>query len=335
MKKNYAYFLALFFVYFNSTAQLTLTKAANEPVSGDTRSMTRHDSGLVVPKSTGTNQSWNFTSLVNPSTFAEVTTYTTVTSTPGAALYPGATLAALRGGNDYEYYKSSGSNWEFMGDMNTANTKTFVLSNTGVFAVWPISMGSSNTDIASGTQTNSSGTAPLSATISYVASGTGTLTFPNGMVQNNVLQVITSLSVAMGTGTNASSSTQITYGYYSSLRKQPIVEIEYNTEITSTGTTKEFSAYVDAIGVVGISQIPTENKEFNVYPVPAGNGLNVVFPGQKAPESIEIFDLNGKLLISSHHATSLDISCLPESCYLMKVTGNERTYQRILPVVKN
>jgi hypothetical protein len=325
MKTIYPCLLVLFFVT-QSKAQLTLTKSANEPVVGDVRTMVRHDSSTAVPKSMGTNQNWNFTSLTHTNSFTEITTYTPVTSVPAGSLFPTATIAAKRGSSNYEYFKSSGSNWEFVGYYDSQDNEQLVLSNTAIFNSWPITLTSTFSDIASGVQTTSSGTAAVTGTLAYIGSGTGTVTFPNGIVENNCLQVISTLTVVMG----ASTQTQITYNYYSPLRKQPIIEIQYNME--SAGT--EFSAYVDAIGTVGLGELKSESQKLVLYPIPSSDLLNIRFENGKTPELIEVFDVNGKLLISVHDTHYLDVSTLPQSCYLVRITNDDMVYHRTLPVIK-
>jgi hypothetical protein len=335
MKTIYMCLFALFLVSFSSRAQLTLTKAANEAVAGDVTMIVNFDSTTAIPKSKGTGQMWNFTSLNNPGTFTETTTYTTVASTPGASLFPGATLSAKIGSNDYEYYKSSGSNWEFMGDYDMSGPDQLVLSNTAVFQVWPISLGSSNTDMASGTTSSGSSSTAISATITYSATGTGTVVMPNGNIHNNCLQVITSLTLSLGSGTSAATEYQTTYDYYSSAKKFSIVQIQYNTTIDATGTQKGYSANVDNSGVtVGLNSTKPEDLEFTVFPVPAGNQLNVKLPNAELISKIEIFDMSGKLLISETNTNKVDVSALKESSYLIRVISDKKTYQQMLPVIK-
>src|SRR5579872_879793 len=100
-------------------AQLTLTKAANEPVIGDNITLQGYDSTSVIPKNIGAGQTWNFSTL-SVNTFSQANTYTTVASTPSPALYPSATIAAaeVSGSNtNYEFYQSTASTFEYAGSL--------------------------------------------------------------------------------------------------------------------------------------------------------------------------------------------------------------------------
>ena len=60
-----------------SIAQLSLTKAFNEPVIGDIVNWQQYDSTTAIPKSLGAGQNWNFNSLTT-NTYVQTSTYTTV-----------------------------------------------------------------------------------------------------------------------------------------------------------------------------------------------------------------------------------------------------------------
>ncbi|MBL7917736.1 MAG: hypothetical protein JNM96_05020, partial [Bacteroidia bacterium] len=96
MKKIYILFTAMLIGSQISKAQLTLTYANNAPVVGDINLKIGYDSTSAIPKSTGSAQSWNFTSFTANS-FTETITYTTVAASPAASLFTSANLASQRG----------------------------------------------------------------------------------------------------------------------------------------------------------------------------------------------------------------------------------------------
>src|SRR5688572_15716010 len=110
MKKIYLSILAGAFA-FNVNAQLSLTKAFNEPVFADVDSRQGYDSTTVVPKSSGAGQNWNFSSLVT-NTVTETNTYTMAASTPSASMFPGSTIASDDGMGGYDYYKVTAGTYE-------------------------------------------------------------------------------------------------------------------------------------------------------------------------------------------------------------------------------
>jgi hypothetical protein len=335
MKTFYLSFATLLLLSIGAKAQLTLTKVANEPVVGDSRTMVDYDSTNTVPKSTGIGKSWNFSTFASAN-WTETTTYTNVASVPGSSLYSGATIANIRGGNDYEFYKSNGNNWEFMGDNNPPNNYLVTLSNTAVFYNWPVAFGATNSDIASGLQVDNGNTLTLTGIVSYTAAGTGTVTLPGGVVHNNCLQVIQTVSVTMGTGTATSVMTQITYVYFSGNKKFPIAEIQYSQQSSLAGIFKDFNATFDVSGVpVSINEQAGNNDNLLLFPVPARNDLLIKLPGSLIPETVSIYDLNGRLVMQTENTNSIDVSNLAASCYLIKIKSANELYCRMLPVIKN
>lgn len=72
----------------------------------------------------------------------------------------------------------------------------------------------------------------------------------------------------------------------------------------------------------------TLEDAFSIFPNPT-NGI-VYFDG-KAPESIQVFDLSGKLLVEEQNASSIDLSAVPEGIYLVQIhVNNKVTTQKII-----
>jgi hypothetical protein len=173
MKKIYLSIFATVLI-FSAQAQLSLNQAFNEPIVGDVNTKMAFDSVGVLPLNTGANQTWDFSSLAGD-TIVDVATFTTVASTPNGTNYVGSTLADSDGQGTYNYYKSTGNQYELVGidDPNLSIN----LSNTAIAAIWPITMGYSNTDVFSGTASASQipGSGTATGTIVTNATGTGTL----------------------------------------------------------------------------------------------------------------------------------------------------------------
>src|SRR5687767_4297309 len=84
----------------------TITKAANEPVSGDLRIKKGFDSVGVVPKNTGANLSWNFSAFTANSNTAS-STYTTASSLSSSSLFAQANIAEPTSSGDIFFYRST------------------------------------------------------------------------------------------------------------------------------------------------------------------------------------------------------------------------------------
>ena len=76
--------------------------------------------------------------------------------------------------------------------------------------------------------------------------------------------------------------------------------------------------------------------DFNVYPNPAGNKLNLSWPATDFPDkmSIQVYSLNGKKLLGQSYSQKppkFDVSQLASGVYLLKVySGNQSIVKRII-----
>lgn len=118
----------LFFLLIISqmgTSQITLT-SANAPVARtghrtqevDTTAAKNLNIGAA-----GTNQTWNFSTLVSDPTTASLTTFAGTTGAPSASSFPTATLIArdgLTNANGVDYYRINASEWVVLGSVDSA-----------------------------------------------------------------------------------------------------------------------------------------------------------------------------------------------------------------------
>ena len=263
MKKIYLSIFAVVLM-FSAQAQLSLTQAFNEPVVGDVNTKMAFDSVGVLPLNTGANQTWDFSSLAGD-TIVDVTTFTTVASTPNGTNYAGSTLADSDGQGTYNYYKSTGTQYELVGidDPNLSIN----LSNTAIAAIWPITMGYSNTDVFSGTATSSqAGSGPATGTITTVASGTGTLILPGGASYANVLQVkaLQTVDVSLGGGFFNITVVNTDYTYYHSSQKFPLLTVSYS-EISGVFSNSSATIRINSYVAVGLKDLKLDKYFGGIY----------------------------------------------------------------------
>ena len=62
-------------------------------------------------------------------------------------------------------------------------------------------------------------------------------------------------------------------------------------------------------------------NDFTIYPNPVSNVLSV--KGNKAVESITIFDLHARKLIATEGSDTVDVSQLAKGTYIVKVNKNQ------------
>ncbi|MBK6521543.1 MAG: T9SS type A sorting domain-containing protein [Sphingobacteriaceae bacterium] len=325
MKKIYLLFTAIV-IGSGANAQLTITKTANQPVAGDIVLRSDYDSTTAVAKATGTGMNWNFTNLTIGS-FTETNTYTTVASTPAGSLFPTANVAVIRGNNDYEYYNNQTGSIAYAGMANTSNTSITTFANQATKLNWPTAFGNSNSDVFSGTEVTPTSTVNWNGTLSYTATGSGTVTMPDGSKHNNCLQVKTIITLTM-TGSNTMTMTMINYEYYSSVRRYPIISIEYQTMKQGTVTNTGYDIKVDAAALTSVSKNVILNSDVVVYPNPAKDIVNVELPANTIAEKMEIMDVTGRIVLSTDNSNSLNTSSITKGIYLLKVSSGNSTIQK-------
>lgn len=304
-----------------ANAQLTLTKAANEPVLGDMNKIKSFDTVGVFPKNTGTGQTWNFSSLVANS-FTETTTYTTVASSPTPALFTNANIVANRGGSEWEFYKSNASTFEYAG-MIFQNGDIVNFSNLGTLYSWPISYGSTFTDTFTATQTSGTMTINWAGSITYTAAGSGTVILPGGGTFNNCLLVKSNVNVLMTAGSFSQTMVMNSYEFWSSGFKFPIANAEYQTITTGTNVTKQVNIEFNLTALpVGLHENTLSSKvNVTVYPNPANTELNIALSNSIDNYSVVLSDLAGKTIVEKTNVKSLDVSNIEKGIYILSVNG--------------
>jgi hypothetical protein len=326
MKKSYLTLFILFAAKI-SNAQLTLTSANNKPVSGDAYNTKGFDSTALVNRSTGANKLWNFTSLTSNLSTSNLT-YTVSSTALNPAAFPGASLAsfdAFNLSNGYNYYKTNGSNFEFMGVTdNTPSTVSF--SNTAIEAIYPIAYGTVYTDTYGGLGTYSNTTASYLGTVNINASGTGTVILPGNVTLTNCLQVVTSRTIMINIPA-AFTATLINkyYDYYHSSQKFPIISIQYSSGSSSFGPLDNFSAEVNSNSILGMVENSTSAR-INIYPNPVNDKITISSDVNLPKElKLSINDATGKLvrteIINTDLCNTIDLANLEKGIYTLTLNA--------------
>ncbi|MBA3663110.1 MAG: T9SS type A sorting domain-containing protein [Bacteroidetes bacterium] len=326
--------ILLLLSFQNHSQSLVLTKAANEPVAGDTKSFKRFDSSGVVPKGTGANMNWNFSSITQ-NTAVSSSTYVLPASVPSATAYPGTTIVEDQGNSSYVFYKSAASpttSFESLGLDSPNFTLTF--TNSAVGAVWPIGFGYSNTDTYAGNVTQPV-TGALNGTINTVGSGTGTLTLPGGQILTNVLQIkvlnTTTLTSGSGFGTITGTITSTDYNYYHSSQKFELITVSYQKQNLSSiaGPTVSSSASIRVNSAV-VSGLNTQSIDdsFTIFPNPCKNVLNLSIESANKPNSIEIYNQLGQSVYKNSFESTINMSDFAPSIYFLEIKTEKGTLRK-------
>jgi hypothetical protein len=337
MKKIYLAILTTLAFTQISNAQLTLTKAANEPIIGDLEFRKRFDSTAALPNTPGANQTWNFTAITSNTAAATTSSYILPTSAPGyTSSYSSATVAKTTG-TVSDFFKATATQYELIGTVPSSSV-SLSFTNSAIAAIWPVTSTYSVSDVVAGTiKTNillpSSG--PFNGTSKLVATGTGTLQLPNGIILNDCLQLKTNFSgtgsVTIFTLAITVTITNVTYDYYHASQKYPVLSVNYSETAFKQGAGTPTITSNSAISVntnvfVGISE-STLNSNFSIYPNPANNNLNVMLTNSSSENvTVKIFNNIGQLVKTINLGNTkdinqqIDISDLSSGIYMVKTT---------------
>ncbi len=332
MKKIYSFIAAIASVA-SVNAQFTLTKAFNDPAFGDHFNRKEYDSLGLVPKNTGTNQVWNFAGYPQNSNVLN-TTYTTVATAPNGANYVGATIVEMDGAGANTYYKSTASGYELVGAENASISYNY--ANTAYAWDWPTSYGYSNTDTYAGTCASGANTGVSSGTVTTNASGTGTLTLPNGVVLNNVLQVtiVNNFVLSFAGGTFVLNIYAVDYNYFHASQKFPVMTVSYSSANGSALTGK---IRVNDLLLTGVNDLKAE-EALSIFPNPAKSSFNITLHNaDHAACKMEITNSFGALVRSIDLGNTAEIvghvsvSDLAPGMYMVKTTlGNVISVRKLI-----
>jgi hypothetical protein len=338
MKKIYITLLAGLFTCQIANAQLSLTKVFNEPSLGDVNNKLGFDSTSAIPKSTGANQNWNFTSLTSNSLTSSAT-YTTVASTPSASTFNQATLAEHDGAGNYNYWKSTATAFELAGSIDNTGGFVNVQANTGVVATWPINFGYNATDNFSGTVNFSSLPGTLTGTMTMVGSGNGTITLPGNLMLGNILQTRLTQTVVVNLGFITATLTINEYSYYHGTQKFPLLVVSYSTTDTGGGPTLSYEILGNSAVLTGINEGTLQLPEFVLFPNPATNRLNIMLENSKG-ENVNVEIMNGvgqtvktvNIGTASSIYENIDLSSLSSGVYFVKTSIGEKVATKKLVI---
>jgi hypothetical protein len=341
MKKLYTLILSIT-LFTGTKAQLSLTKAINEPVVGDVNIKNGFDSVGVVPKNTGAAQTWNFSSFTS-NTVVAISTYTTVASTPSAASFPLATIAEDQGGGSFNYYQSTASTFELNGIATNGIAITF--TNNAIAAQWPIIYLYSNTDVFAGSASTPIGNGPANGTITTTAPGNGTVMLPGGQTFTNALQVKATNNIKAVVGTFPITATITVVGtdytYYSSAQKFALITVSYSKQtitpsvgsptVNSTATIR-----INSQVYAGINELTFDNS-YSVYPNPTSGVFTIELsnPGSENV-SVEILNQLGQVvrreeLGNNAIKTSINIQGINSGVYFVRTNlGNKSSVKKLI-----
>ncbi|KMQ59457.1 hypothetical protein ACM46_20415 [Chryseobacterium angstadtii] len=318
MKKQLLFMLGISGVL---SAQITLTKAANDPLTGDTVN-NYTVTGTVNNSATGANVTFSNGGLTQGA--ASPTTYSAPSSSE-ITTFPGSTIKMVGGGTTI-FYKASASKLEITGIVNPQATLNFSVDN-GTYMNYPTVYGTPQSDNARGTFSSSSANGLFSGTMGTLADAHGTLIIGNKTYTNvlrvkftQVFNLYASFDITysnpIGTLTNTA------YSYYDGTHRYALLSSTAgNISVPLLGVNQSTSNAV-ALNETFLAVANAVKKEnFTVYPNPAQDFIG--FKGDMENyTSANIYSLDGKLIKTSDiQSGKIQISELPPASYFIEVKG--------------
>jgi hypothetical protein len=100
-------------------------------------------------------------------------------------------------------------------------------------------------------------------------------------------------------------------------------------------TTLNYVIHVFTAGTTGIKQVTGINNQVNIYPNP-NNGNFVVESNNTAKQTMQVYDINGKVVLSQviNGKTTIDAGNLSEGVYNISIISNEGVVNKRLVIVR-
>ncbi|NIF03949.1 T9SS type A sorting domain-containing protein [Chryseobacterium sp. Tr-659] len=303
------------------SAQITLTKASNDPISGDVVNYNAVN-GTVDNSALGANVTFSNGSLTMGA--ASQTTYSAPTSTE-ISTFPGTTIK-MADGTTTIYYKASATKLEITGIVNPQATLNFSVDN-GTYNNYPTAYGPAQNDNAKGTFSSSVANGLFSGTLSTQADAYGTLIVGN-QTYSNVLRVkytqnfnlYASFDIAYSNPIGAVTNTA--YAYYDASHRYALLNTTNgNISVPLLGINQSTSS-AQALSETFLAISNAVKKEnLTVYPNPAQDFIG--FKGNTENYTkANIYSLDGKLIKTSDMKSgNIQISDLPPASYFIEVSG--------------
>lgn len=327
MKKTLLLVGSLFGLLTFSFSQITVT-SSNFAAAGD---MTITSTDTLISTaigSTGTNQTWSFTSMT--SHFYDTMNFLATSATPYATDFPSSNITMDLGNDDLLFINSSSTTLEILGGLVFGQPLTFSDPQTRVN--FPLNYGDNLSDTyaaiaeVSGADVGlpvDSVRLTLTGTSSSSVDSWGTMTTPLGtydvlrVTDTNIQNTITDMKVI--TWSNASNETDTTYShtYYTNHADVKFVLLEYEFDPATNMTNS-----IDWLHLVSPAGIEENKINFDIYPNPAQD--NLIIRTDENIDLITIIDLSGKVMMTSFKST-INVSSIPKGFYFANIKSGNKT----------
>ncbi len=120
-----------------------------------------------------------------------------------------------------------------------------------------------------------------------------------------------------------SETTNISAVYRKSFTEVKTNKLRLNVNSTASNAVRlyEIEVYGKEFNTLGIAENNSYEYKFKIYPNPTSSVISV--KGENNVESIVVFDLNAKVLMSNKNSNNINVSQLPVGTYIIRVNDKE------------
>lgn len=326
MKKLLLYIITCFGL--TSFAQ-TFNQSNHAPMDGYIYTSFDVDTTGILPGSSGTGVTWNFSTI---NTYTTSNTFTT--STNSNSTFASANFSVASTGGNTTFYSSSPFELKLYGGTTVINgvSAQFVYTSPAKLASYPMNPNAVVTSTTSG-NINPTGTFNGNCRVDY--DGTGTLVLPARTFTNvSRIKTVQTYTYNAPFVFNGDVKTE-TYDYYSINESRiPLFSISTTTvnhtqiAITPTVITNQVTKFVTLqkdYQFVSVNELSKENISVKTFPNPATNAVNITTESTNATKLV-FTDIAGKVLCSDvfkNGKVELNTSNYSSGTYIYQIYNKE------------
>lgn len=312
-----------------ASAQPVLDLANTGTLPGE--SYVYHACAWQSPGGSGIGQTWDFSSFTTDSLI--YISFVDPASTPEAASFPTATIAADNGGGVYAYSEFIASGGSFLG-MSIPGESPIVYSDPMLQVQYPATYMTAWTDDYAASFSVGGFPVIRNGTISAEADAYGTLVLPYGDL-TDVLRVTYVEDYDDVSIVTANSHREYTY-YMQAGTHYPIAEVfSYSTTVLGNTTTFTGAHWLD-IGSVGMAPMPEPSPSMIVTTDPATDAINVDLQLVPGGSTLDLVSTSGVVLehrmlsglSSGRRSERLTTGGIAGGLYLVHLHTGDRTIVR-------
>jgi hypothetical protein len=327
-------------------SQVVLTNSIN-PTPGNTQRIVNCDTTGIVQGNSGTNQTWNFTTLTRQD--SSLLSWVTASSTPYAAQFPTSNMASTNDNSNYNYFTTSSAN--LLTNGTAGPTLVIPYSDAELFMQYPFAYSNTFTDNFAANYTSGGTPVRRTGTTTVTGDAWGTINLPFGSFSNSLrVKYLISTKDSSNPGTPFVIITNLTsYEWFVPGRKFPVFEIIY-IAVTLNGVPFGNSKVVDynpnstPIGIIPVStEVPDKFSLSQNFPNPFNPGTKFkVQIAKLADVKITVFDNLGREVAAlvkeqlkpGTYEVEWNAANYPSGVYYYKLTAGEFSQSRKMILIK-